>query len=1096
MKTTIAMIGVLGVASGAGAGVDGYYRYPSTNGTNVVFAAEGDLWQAPLSGGAAARLTTHDADEWFPEFSPDGRWLAFSASFEGNTDVYVMPAEGGEPRRLTFHPGGDAVVGWTPDSQRVLFRSRRDSGQFSEFYLYAVPVDGGFPERENIGIAALADYSPDGRYIAFNRLSREFRNWKRYRGGTAQDIWVGDLNQGTFWKMTDFEGTDAFPMWYDGRVYFASDRAGRVNIFSSMPDGSDVVQLTSHSDYDVRWPDMHEGRIVYMLAGAIRSLDVDTGIDREIPISLPTDRLRTRPRFEDASDTLESFDINHDGSRVAVGSRGEIWTMPVKGGRTVALNETTGIRERRPVYSPDGSLIAAISDETGEQEIVILDAMGRDEPRRITSGGQGWIFPPVWSPDGTKIAYADLTQTLYIIDVESGDRTVVDDENAWEVTQYSFSPDSKWLAYAKPFGSWTWDSSIYLYNLENGRAHPVTTRFTGDHSPTWDPKGRYLYFLSSRVHDPDFCNRDFNHVTLETEVPCVIVLASDGVSPFVSDEIRSMFAEDDDADDDEENESDEDADEQAEVPDVRIDLDGIEHRAFRFPVAAANLTGMWALEDKVLYMTYPTDGLLQDSFGGEDSRNRFTLHAFDLEEQEQSEFIAGLRSYEISEDGSTIAYLVDDTINIASTASAPSEADETVSPASLRLAVVPQDEWRQIFWEAWRLQRDFYWARNMAGIDWDSVGASYAALLPRVSTREELNDLIGEMIAELGTSHTYVWGGDTESGEHVGVGLLGADLRPAPEAGAYRVERVLRPEAWEQAVSPLAAPHAHVNDGDYLFAINGRDLSDTENIYERLANLAGAEVLLTVGARADRSDARDVQIRTLSSEVELRYRDWCRVKREYVDSQSSGRIGYFHLPDMGGDGLVEFIKGYYPQKEKDALLIDCRYNGGGFVSQMIIERLARKPWAYMAPRRGKVDSYPDAVHAGPKAILTNFFAGSDGDIGPESFKILGLGPVIGTRSWGGVVGIRADKAFVDGGMSTQPEFAWFEPMRGWDMENTGVHPDIVVDILPGDYAAGRDPQLDTGIRVLLEALDKNPPAPVEPPPLPDKSLRVGSTTSR
>ena len=1091
---SLAMMSVLCLTVPAIAGVEGYYRFPATNGEKIVFSAEGDLWEVPTEGGQAMRLTTHDADEWFPKFSPDGRSLAFSASFEGNTDVYVMPAEGGEPKRLTFHPESDFCIGWSPDGQNVLFRSQRESGQHREYYIYEVPAGGGFPTPLNIGIATLADYSPDGRHIAFNRLSREFRNWKRYRGGTAQDIWIGDLESGDFWKMTDFDGTDRFPMWHDGRVFYLSDRAGRLNIFSSLPDGTDLQQHTDHTEYDVRWPDMHDGRIVYMYAGGLWFLDVDSGVNRAIPVTLPTDRLRTRPRFEDASDTVEQYDINADGSRVAIGSRGEIWTIPVKGGRTIALNETPGIRERQPVFSPDGKRIAAITDESGEQEIVILDAMGKEERRILTSAGQGWIFQPVWSPDGKSLAYADLTQTLYIVDVDSGRVTVVDDDNVWEITEYTFSPDGKWLAYTKPFGSWTWDHSIYIYSVEQGRSYPVTTRFSGDHSPEWDPKGRYLYYVSSRVYNPLLGQRDFQHVTTESEVPCLIVLADDGVPPFVSDEVRRLYdptAADDDEDADKDDEDEKEADAE-DVPDVRIDLAGIESRSYQFPVQRANYFGLHATDDTLYYTAYPTDGILFDSFGADDTRNRLTLHAFDLEENESSVFLEKFRSYAISADGSTIAYMVDDTINIAKTDAPPEKAEHTVSPGDLRLAVVPSEEWEQIFWEAWRLQRDFYWARNMAGIDWDSVGAAYAALLPRISTRNELNDLMGQMIAELGTSHTYVWGGDTEGGDRVGVGVLGATMRPAPEARAYRFERVLRTEAWETGVSaPLSMPYAGVQDGDYLFAINGKDLRDTDNVYQRLANLAGKEVLLTVGSRPDRSDARDIQIVTLPSEVDLRYRDWCRQKREYVDAQSSGRVGYFHLPDMGGDGLVEFIKGFYPQAKKDALIIDCRYNGGGFVSQMIIDRLARERWAFMQPRRGQADTYPSVVHVGPKAMLTNYFAGSDGDIGPESFKMKGLGPVIGTRSWGGVVGIRADKAFIDGGMSTQPEFAWWEPQRGWDMENTGVFPDIEIDVLPGDYAAGRDPQLDKALEYLQEELRRNPPVTPEAPPLPDKSLRVG-----
>jgi len=1094
--------------SAATAGVEGLYRFPTTNGSVVVFASEGDLWQAPIEGGMAMRLTTDAGQEAFPKFSMDGKWVAFSAELEGNVDVYAMPIDrAGEPVRLTYHPAADNVVAWTPDG-KVVFRSMRESANWGENRLFAVSPEGGTPVMVPIGLAALADFSADGEQVAFTRTSWEFATWKHYKGGTAQDVWSANLRDGTFKQLTDYEGTDRFPMWHEGRVYFVSDRAGTMNLFSMAGDGTDVRQLTHHADYDADWPDMHNGVIVYTVGGDLWVYDTASDRNAKIEVTVPTDRLDKRMRFENPTDTLETYDLNKDGTRMLVGSRGEMWNVPVKGGRTIALNETSGVRERAGMFSPDTKRVAAISDATGSQEIVLFDAAGKDPQKALTTLGLGWIFAPVWSPDGKRIAFSDLEQRLHVMDAETGAIDTVDVKPGWEITQYVFSPDSKWLAFTMP-RKWGWDSGVFLYDVETKELGTVSTEFAGDHSPAWDPEGKYLYFVSSRRYDPIWCWRDFQHVTVANEVVCAAILQKDGVSPFLSketielntpkdedkdkDKDKDKDAEDSDDDGDEtavaDADSDDDDAEDEEIEPIVIDLAGIENRVVEFPMEASSYHSLVGLKGKILYGESPVVGVVTAEEGGEELRQ--TVYSFDFDKQKSEEFLDGIDSFDVSEDGSTVAWMVDGKIKVASTDSAPSEPDNTIDPSTLRLAVNPEEEWAQIYWEAWRLQRDFYWADNMAGTDWESVGAKYAALLPRIGSRQELNWLIGQMIGELGTSHTYIWGGDAEFGKTVSVGLLGADLSPDAASGFYRITHVLRPEPWEtNQISPLLQSHARVEDGSYLFAINNKDVKAAENIYKRLQDMAGEEVLLTVGTAADRSDARDIQVKLIGSEHQLRYSDWVRTRREIASERSSGRIGYIHLPDMGPEGLVEFIEAYYPQLDRDALIIDCRYNGGGNVSQMIMERLARKVWAFQSPRRGQSFSYPEATHIGPKVLLTNQFAGSDGDIGPQSFKLLGIGPVIGMRSWGGVVGIRADKSFIDGGMSTQPEFAWWEPNGGWTLENHGVDPDVEIDITPADSTAGRDPQLDAAIDYLLDELTKHPPVRPKRPPFPDRSLNA------
>ncbi|MBN2446327.1 MAG: PD40 domain-containing protein [Phycisphaerae bacterium] len=1070
----------------AWAAVTGYYRFPTIHGERVVFSCENDLWEVPATGGLATRLTTHDGTEAFPKFSPDGQWIAFSAEYDGNVDVYVMPADGGEPQRLTYHPDDDEVVSWRPDSQSVVFRSRRISTTRPQF-LFEVPVGGGHPQQVPIGTAALASFSPDGRYVAFNRLSREFRNWKRYLGGTAQDVWIGDLGSSRFSKMTDWEGTDRFPMWDGERVCYLSDRAGRLNLFSSTPSGEDRQQLTEHADYDIRWPDLQGGRIVYLYGGDLWLLDLKTRATHKIEIELPSDRVRYRHHYADAGDTLEAYELDHDGERIVLSSRGEMWVRPVKAGRTIQLTRSSGIRERGPSFSPDGKHVAAITDETGEQELAIFDAAGRAPRRILTQRGKGWIFPPAWSPDGKWLAYADLTMALFIVDVESGAEKTVDQSEIWEIRQYVFSPDGKWLAYAKPVDDET--GSIFLYDVERGTTHAVTTSFTDDHDPTWDPKGRYLYFLSDRTFNPILCDRDLEFIVTESSKPYAVILAKDGLSPFLPDEL--LPKDEDEAEDEEDD--DEGGDDAAALPEMRVDIEGIEQRVVEFLVPPGNYTDLRAIEGRVFYMNGPTRGLREGQVYGDEWERNEELIAFDFETKKADVFIDKLDGYTLSGDGEHIAYGADDVIIVAPTDTPPGDAEEDdldhINPSDLPLAVRPAEEWEQIFTEAWRLQRDFYWTENMAGIDWAAERERYAKLLPRISDRYELNDLIGQLIGELATSHTYVWGGDCVGADSVGVGLLGADLAPDAASNRQKITRVLRPETWETDVeSPLSVSHANVQEGEYLLAINGQELTAADNVYERLANLAGEEVLLTVGSNADGSGSRDVQIKTIGSERELRYRDWCRRNREYVAEQTGGRVGYFHIPDMDGAGLLGFIKGFYPQLQREGLIIDVRSNGGGFVSEMIIERLARQCIAFDKTRRGRIGTYPYRVHRGHKVVITDENAGSDGDIFPEAFQILKLGPVIGMRSWGGVVGIRADKPFIDGGASSQPEFAWWEPRRGWNLENRGVEPDIEVLYRPEDHVAGRDPQLDRAIEEITRRMKEEP---IEPPaltPVPDKSI--------
>ena len=1087
--TCIVVYWVFAMGGMAYAGVQGYYRFPAIHGDTIVFAAEGDLWKLPTTGGLAIRLTTHAGNELFAKISPDGKWIAFSGEYQGNRDVYVMPSNGGRPRRLTFHPRRDEVIAWRPDSRTIVFRTNRYGFAWSRYSLFEVPVEGGQPGEIQIGPAALADFSSDGKFIAFNRFSREFRNWKRYYGGRAQDIWIGKLTTHEFEKVTDWKGTDRFPMWYDGKVYFASDRNATMNLYRMNPDGTEVEAVTQHKNYDVRWPDMDGPRIVYMLGGDLWLVDVRSGQTGPIAIDLPSDQVRQQPRFEDATKTLESYVLDHKGKTIALSSRGEIWVTRTKKGRRVQLTRSSGVRERAPAFSPDGKHIAVISDQSGEQEVALIETTGKSPPDIITHRKKGWLFGPVWSPTGEHIAYADLTMSLFLLHVETKQVQLVDRSTAKEIRQYAFSPDGKWLAYTKEeenrFGS------IYLYSLSDKRSFPVTTPFSEDRSPAWDPEGKYLYFLSERSFNPLHGVLDYQYILTRASKPHAVILAQDGKSPFLPEEL--LETDDEVSKKDKEDTDKGDPSDKSKLPEVRVDPDGIQSRVVEFPVDPGYYRRLQAVKGKVFYLKRPMKGR-RGTFV-KDAKN--ALMVYDFKKRKSKVYIRKLRNYTLSGNGKRIAYRFKDKIRVADIRdklpkekgkSDKEKNKETIKPADFSLHVTPSEEWAQIFHEAWRLQRDFYWADNLAGVDWAAVKEKYKVLLPRISTRDELNDLIGQMFAELGTSHTYVWGGDRQRAKRINVGLLGAMVEFDPASGRHRFVKVLRPEVWETDVkAPLTMSHANIKTGDYLFAIEGQTLTPQDNIYQRLANLAEAQVMLTVGTDSSGQETRDVQVETLKSEKRLLLRDWVRRNREYVDQKSDGRIGYVHLPNMGGQGLVEFSKAFYPQINKEGLIIDVRYNGGGNVSQLVIDRLRRTLWAYMTPRRGLPYTYPARVHIGHKVVVTNQNAGSDGDIFPESFQVLKLGPVIGMRSWGGVVGIRRDKPFIDGGMSSQPEFAWWHQAKGWNLENQGVTPDIEIDILPSDWRDGRDPQLDRAIEELERMIREEPVKHPPTPPIPDKS---------
>jgi tricorn protease len=1064
---------------------EAYMNWPAIHGNTIVFTCEGDLWSVPVEGGLARRLTQAEGNEYFAHFSPDGRYIAFTGEVDQCRDAYLMPAEGGPIERLTYHPYSEWVLGWTPDGENIIYRSMKDEAQYI-YKLYTISKDGGWPREMGLGEISLITFEPGGDRIAFNRFSREFRTWKRYRGGLAQDIWVGNPKTMQFEKITDYAGTDAFPMWYGDRIYFISDRNATMNIYSMRPDGSDVKQHTFHDDYDVRWPSLGGNRIVYHNAGDIWVYDIGTGKYNKVPIEVPSERLQERERFVDPTEYVTDFELSPKNGRVAFCARGDLALVPVKEGRTIVLTATSGVREKNPRWAPDGKSLAYISEGTGEEEIYVVKIDDPNHPEQVTKGTKGWKFPPVWSPDGKKMAYADGSQTLYVVNRDTGRIDRADSSDYWEIDQYAWSPDSRWLAYAK-YENHTYQS-IFIYDTEDGKVTRVTDSFTNDTNPVWDPAGKYLYFLSDRTLNPMLSKIVFDAILDKTSKPYLVVLKKGEKSPLFP---KEPDVEDEKGDAKGEDKGDKKVDkkgDEEETPKTEIDLDGLMDRVVEIPVDAGNYSELAAAEGKIFYRSRPSLGMAEGQRRGSEDMPLHSVHMFDLEEKKDEEIISGINSFRLSQDGKKIIYSRKNSFFVVDAGKGAGDAkDADVDMSKWHLKLNPREEWEQIFNEGWRLQRDFYWAPDMAGIDWKGVKSKYAKLLPKIATRSDLNDLLGEMIAELSTSHTYIWGGDLGAQNRISVGMLGVDVEPDMSSGYYKITKIYKEEpSSPDAYSPLMLSHSDIKEGDYVIAVNDEPLRYPTNFYSAFLNLGDDEVLLTVNDRPTTTGARDVLIKTMDNEAELRYLDWVRSKREYVAAQSGGQIGYIHIPDMGAPGLIEFQRTFYPQLLKPGLIIDARYNGGGFVSDLIIRRLSVKTLAYGKARKGRPYRYPDESVDAHMVALCNQQAGSDGDIFPRAFQLAGLGPVIGMPTWGGVVGIRMDKPFVDGGMMTIPEFAWWEN-EGWTLENQGVVPDIEIDNLPADVIKDKDPQLDKAITVIMDELKRDPKGFPQIPPFPNKS---------
>ena len=1073
---------------------DGFYRYPTIGGGMIVFAAEGDLWRVPVSGGVAVRLTAHEGEERFPRISPDGRLLAFTAQYEGNDDVYVMPLAGGEPSRLTFHPASDQAIGWTANG-KILFRSRRDHPH-GDYRVYTVSPEGGIPEMIPLEPAAWVSFEIGGSRIALQKMGLEFHNWKRYKGGEAEEIYVGTLEPLAFTKITTYDGKNAFPMWApDGRIYFVTDRWGRPNLASMKPDGSDVRRLTHFDDYDVRWPAMGDGKIVYQHKMDIWLYDLASAKNEQVTIQLPSDRLQVRERFVDPRPTLRSWGLAKDGERMVLETRGDVWVARTrKKGLIRRITQDSRARSKSPVFAADGKTIATWTEVNGEEQLLLHPADNAGPPKQVGLVPPGWHFEPAISPDGKRIAWGDEKYRLQVSDVLSGTATVVD-RAEFEITRYSWSPDSRYLAYVVTLQNLY--TQVKVWDGQSNKTHEVTDPMYNSFFPAWDAKGKYLYFLSDRHINPYLDRNEARFIVNEATVPCVLALQADGALPFAprgdTDPAKPEEKKDEGKADAKKDEKKDAAAKEEKVEAIRIDFDGLAERVVQVPVAPGNYDELRAVEGKLHWLKAPNRGMMPA--GDETERSGAELQTYDIDKEKVSTVVPGVLAYDVSRNGKVLVYQTKDGFVRLEAGATAATKDEAAQEARIDLsgwsvAINPREEWKQMLHEAWRLERDFFYDPKMHGVDWDGVWKQYGPLADRISSRDDLEDMLGEMFGELNVGHAYHSGGDLRRGKPVGTGLLGADLRYDPASGFWQIEKIYRGDYPDpQWSSPLARPDLRVKPGQWLVAIDGRPLSKGEDYLRRLEGRAGHEVELSIGNAPRLEGARRVVVKTVPDDGRIRYATWIRETREYVDKKSHGQIGYLHLYDMGGLGLQQFSRDFPPLWNKRGLIVDDRWNHGGFVAAMILAHLDRKVLAVGGTRYGAVDTVPSHAFHGHLLALINRQGGSDCETLALGFKEFKLGPVVGTRTWGGWVGIRGDKPLRDGGMVTQPEFGGWDPKgHDWIIEGHGIDPDVELDLGPDGLLRGKDVQIDYAVDQLLGQIAQDPrdlpPAPpIRPRPL-------------
>ncbi|MBN1580405.1 MAG: PD40 domain-containing protein [Anaerolineae bacterium] len=1064
-------------------------KQPTVSAEHVAFLYAGDIWIADRDGGTPRRLTVHEGEKSTPMFSPDGQWIAFSGNYDGNTCVYTIPSEGGSPRRLTYHPGADWVRGWTPDGQHVLFASSRDTSTLRYKRLYTVPIEGGFPEPLPLPMAERGAYSPDGSQLAYTRIPEPFWSWKRYRGGMTPVIWVFDFATQDIVEIPHSNASDTFPCWMGDTVYFLSDRNHTVNLFGYDPQSQFVKQLTHHDDFDIRSLTSGAGVLAYEQAGRIHIYDPAAGAGTPLKIRVAADLPFTRPHYQRGAKAIRKAGLSPTGARAVFEVRGEILTVPAKKGDIRNLTRTPGVHERDPAWSPDGQRIAYFSDASGEYELVIADQTGLKEKTFISLGKKTFFYSPIWSPDSTKIVYTDKALNLYTIDLDTKTPVYIDKDgydHPDRTLDPAWSPDSKWIAYTKRLN--THIRAVFLYELSSGETHQVTDGLSDTTSVCFSPDGKYLFFTASVNYGLNTGWLDMSSYERPISRSLyVAVLSKDDPSPLAPESDEEAEKEESTEEKEKTNENDKGEEKKEDTEkkpiEVKIDLENLGQRILALPVPARDYDALQAGENKLFYLE-----LLPHQF---DSRKPLLYHlrTFDLEERKDEVFLEQVRGYWLSADGKKLLYQgeKDGDYAIVETAKKPENNDGKLKLSRMELYVEPRAEWQQMFNEVRRIQRDYFYDAHMHGVDWNAVCAKYEPFLDHVGHRSDLNFIFAEMMGELVAGHAYVGGGDVPQPEHVQCGLLGADFEIAD--GYYHIKHIYSGLNWHPELrSPLTEPGVNVSAGEVILAVNGQPLRAPDSIYRLFEKTAGCLTELLVSPSTDEKDARTVTVKPINSETALRHWFWVESNRKKVDELSDGRVAYVYMTNTSIEGYHSFNRYYFSQLDKQAVVLDERFNGGGSVADYVIDMLGRPLLCHWATREGKIFHSPNASIFGPKVMIVNEYAGSGGDAMPLFFRRRGLGKLVGKRTWGGLIGIYDYPVLMDGGMVTAPRMAIFSPDNEWEVENVGISPDIEVEMTPKLVIAGRDPQLEKAVEIVLAELAVNPPTEVKRPAPADRTI--------
>jgi len=1069
----------------------GYYRFPTVYNDSVVFTSENELWIVSSKGGIARQITATPGIAYYPRFSPDGKWLAFSSTEEGHSEIYIIPSEGGTSKRLTFLGSYSFVVGWTRDGKYVLFASNYGQPFRRLFYIYKVSLAGDLIEKVLVGAAMDISYARK-QGVIIGRHTTDPARWKRYRGGTAGKLWIDVNETGNFTPYLKLNTNIGSPMWIGDRIYFISDHEGIGNIYSANLDGQDIQRHTHHSEFYARNASTDGKSIVYNCGGDLYIYDIKNRTSKKINIKYFSSRSQTKAKFVNADKYLQGYEIHPQSAHLTLNVRGKIFNMANWEGPVIQNGNSSDARYKFGKWLSDGKRIALVSDEGGEEHIEIHWAT--EEKKLIkfndisegslptallwqagTSGGNvGQIVALAVSPKDDKAVFSNNRMELFFADLKSKDVVKFDKSEHRPIDYLTWSPDGKWIAYR------FWKSEemccIKLGNIADKKTYEITNPVLGDWAPTFDPEGKYLYFLSARKFDPVYDKMQF-----ELSFP-------KGVRPYLitlDKELKNPFKKVPDLEVKEEKSEDEKSKDKKKEIKVKIDLENITNRIIPFPVEEGIYRQISAIKDKVLFSLFPVEGSLNMEWPPTELPANGSIKMYDFTNQKEETIIEGISNFKVAQNGKKLVYRAGNKLRIIDAdkklddkmkvMTKPGKESGWIEPSRIKVKVDLEGEWRQMYREAWRLQREHFWNKNMSNIDWQKVYKRYLPLLDKIGTRAEFSDLIWEMQGELGTSHSYEFGGDYKMPPQYKIGFLGADFVYDAEKQKYRISHIVHGDPWdEDKDSPLNQPGLLVNEGDYLLSINGEKLDKNHPPFQVLLNQAGSEVFVRI-EDGKTGKIKSCCVKALKTETPLRYREWVENNKKFVHEKTNGRIGYVHIPDMMAPGFAEFHRYYLSEFNHEGLIVDVRFNSGGHVSCLLLEKLARKRIGYDVPRWGKPEPYPAESVPGPIAALTNEDAGSDGDIFSHSFKLMKIGPLLGKRTWGGVIGISANYSLMDGGLTTQPEYSfWFKDV-GWGVENYGTDPDIEVDITPKDYVENKDPQLKRAIEEVEKLLKENPP---------------------